>query len=926
MERSGNIARQQTCQRFIYKLHSSRLRKEKWKLSLPLKEARKNNEVISLADSQILRWIDELNGITDADESARRIKAEIKALRKDTDASKNKRKIRKLYSDLDEIQFKSDYVCLIIDSEKDYYRACRGFSINGIRFNTYKRLFGTNGGIKNSCIVFVSDKVYDELHRRIENDRDTSVELVPAKLEAYRALTCSASIPVSFPNGILVVNDCITKFQSDVICLDDGDGSEPVMEERENYEVELNASDGFGLMLPSLSERWSKELGLKYLMSGANTRFAWEKGMVFTFDFLEFADKVAHSYTVTDAWGNEVDIRDVELILTTSMVKLWDSYSSCEDYVMKSLGNGYTFGITKTCPASLESERNLTYQFIQSFQLTDEDIEELIRPTIDEIDGVLCRSWAQTVLFLKGLGLNDRNVDKLPDDIAKAIMIDHRMVYDPFVQHVVYQAIKNRINEAKVGVVSVHGNYSIASGDPFALCQSIFGLEVTGLLRAGEIYNQYWADYSADRLACFRAPMTCSNNVRPVRSVNTTEIRHWFQYMKTCTVFNAWDTSMAALNGMDFDGDLVMLTDNRVLVERLEKLPALMCAQKKAPKQIPGEDALIRSNIESFGNAIGQITNRITSMYEVRSHFTPNSREYKELSYRIRCGQKFQQDEIDKAKGIISNPMPKLWYDRHTVNALEDQDEKDFQRGIVADKKPYFMRYIYPPLMRQYNTYVKNTNRNAMREFRMSVDEMMRLPASSLSERQKEFLLYYDKFMPVGTGDCVMNKICRRFEDAFDGYAKMVHSKSNFDPSIMKSGEPYSQSQLYAIKKLCADYNRRLQNYKLFAAYEHIDECDSAAEFAAMADEFRRECVIACPNEDALCNIVLDICYSRNSARSFAWDMCGSTIIRNLLKKNDGVISYPVAVKPFDIADVKYRGHKFRIHSKQLEVSEESLS
>ena len=90
--------------------------------------------------------------------------------------------------------------------------------------------------------------------------------------------------------------------------------------------------------------------------------------------------------------------------------------------------------------------------------------------------------------------------------------------------------------------------------------------------------------------------------------------------------------------------------------------------------------------------------------------------------------------------------------------------------------------------------------------------------------------------MPVGTGDCVMNKICRRFEDAFDGYAKMVHSKSNFDPSIMKSGEPYSQSQLYAIKKLCADYNRRLQNYKLFAAYEHIDECDSAAEFAAMAD------------------------------------------------------------------------------------------
>lgn len=62
-----DIAKQLTCQKYIYKIHSSRLRKEKWKLTLPIDEARRNDEVISLADSQVLRWIDELNGITDAD-------------------------------------------------------------------------------------------------------------------------------------------------------------------------------------------------------------------------------------------------------------------------------------------------------------------------------------------------------------------------------------------------------------------------------------------------------------------------------------------------------------------------------------------------------------------------------------------------------------------------------------------------------------------------------------------------------------------------------------------------------------------------------------------------------------------------------------------------------------------------------------------
>ena len=45
--------------------------------------------------------------------------------------------------------------------------------------------------------------------------------MVPAKLEAYKALTCSASVPVSIPKGILVVSDCETEFLSDVVYLND---------------------------------------------------------------------------------------------------------------------------------------------------------------------------------------------------------------------------------------------------------------------------------------------------------------------------------------------------------------------------------------------------------------------------------------------------------------------------------------------------------------------------------------------------------------------------------------------------------------------------------------------------------------------------------------------------------------------------------
>ena len=636
------ISKQLSCQKYILKINSSRLRRERWNLTLPIDEARRNEEIISLADSQVLRWIDELNGIEGADQKAKEIKSQIKALRKEPVNTQNKRKMRQLYSDLDSLQYKPDYMCLIIDKEKDYRRAVKGFKINGIK---YKRLLGTTGGIKNSTIVFVSERLWSEIRCRIDNGRDITKELVTAKLGAYMALTCSASTPVSFPNGLLVVNDAETQFKSDIIYLANREESEPVMERYNDYDITLDATDGFGIMLPSLAARWSSELGLDYVASGMCTRFSFEKGMVFTFDFLDFADKVAGgNYMVKDAWGNDVDIRNVELVLTTSMVKLWDSYKSCDDYIRLSLENKYTFGITKACPRELENVRNLNYQFIQSYDLSPEDIDELIIPTIEEIYDVLNGDWRRASVFLKGVGLCDKNISKIEDDYAKAIMIDQRVFEDPYVQNNIYQLIKNRINKAKVGVVKVHGNYSIVSGDPYLLCQSIFGLDKTGLLKSGEIYNKYWADDGAEKVACFRAPMTTHENIRVMSPCRSDEARYWYQYMKTCTIINAWDTTMPALNGLDFDGDLTMITDNPVLVNKYKPLPAIVCEQKKAVKKVSNEEDFITSDINSFGNDIGSITNRATSMFEVRSGFKAGSKEYEELSYRIRCGQLLQQD------------------------------------------------------------------------------------------------------------------------------------------------------------------------------------------------------------------------------------------------------------------------------------------
>ena len=110
------------------------------------------------------------------------------------------------------------------------------------------------GGVKTSTIVYVNQAIFPALIERLDNGRDPAVPLVPAKLEAYRALACSGSTPVSAPRGVLVVEDCVTHFSADVIRIDDQAPGEPNLTLEQNAPVELIDSDGYGLISPSLTQ------------------------------------------------------------------------------------------------------------------------------------------------------------------------------------------------------------------------------------------------------------------------------------------------------------------------------------------------------------------------------------------------------------------------------------------------------------------------------------------------------------------------------------------------------------------------------------------------------------------------------------------------------------------------------------------------
>jgi len=609
---------------------------------------------VSLAESSMIRWMDDINGV---DSEAlygeiQDIRKKIRWIKRESESAANATMLKSLYGRLNNLLLLNEYLLVIVESDKDYIRACKGFRFNGREF---RRLVSTSNGVKMSVIVFAAVEgaggvpMLDELKRRMENGRDMTQKFVPAKLEAYRSLACSASIPVSDPRGVLVVPDVITHFKADYISLTDnpdGEG-EPIYEEVYNGDCENNATDGYGIITPELMEIWSAELMLPKTASGVCVRAPFTKGMLFCMDMKEFASDVAHSYFVKDIWGKEWNILDVDIILTESMLKLTGGYSSWEEFWRNTKENHSGFSVTKVAETTLKESREINYQFSACLECTDEDVDALVSPTIDDLAGVCGGDIGKMAIYLCGEGMTEDSVKKMPDDWAKALLIDNRVRNDPYVRQKIQQLLRRRFTKAKLGRLRTRGDFQIVGCDPYILLQSVFGLKPTGLLKAGEVYTKYWIDRGADEVVLMRAPMTILNNLCKRKVSYNEDAQHWYKYLYNIILINAFDLTAASLCGCDYDSDILLSTDNPVYLNNVNNPLAILCGQKAAEKVIVTEEDVVKSNILSFGDAIGVVTNRATSMYDVRSLYLVDSDEYRELSKRLAMCQKFQQDCIN---------------------------------------------------------------------------------------------------------------------------------------------------------------------------------------------------------------------------------------------------------------------------------------
>lgn len=931
------MAKAQKNQTFVLKINTGYLSKHKWDLALKLSEIRKQPQlVVSLGSSQVLRWIEQDQGRQNNDFEATIIKQEIKQIKKQPNSATNKHRINTLYNQLYEKQFQQDYLMLVMDSPKDYLYACEhGFKITidyGYKSVTvkYRRFLGTAGSIKKSTIIFVNEDIYDDLMVRINNGRyegpqdnesvrmyngmELGYKFIPAKINAYFALQCSASIAVPFPR-IIVVDDAITKFMDTVKLVEDTSPF-PKVSKDTLMEIEYNVSDGMGFITPEMSAIWAQSLNEgDEPLSGYNTRCAFLKGMVFTVPFKQFAEEVAHTYMIADAWGDVRDVRDADLIITTSMLKLWNSYAGYEDYYQNCMKNNYEFCVAKSTPHKLRNVHTTNYQYLQDFKFTDDQIDRLIFPTVTKIKECLGLDWRKLILYMCGTGLDEHNVLK-SDPMCKSIMANPELVNDPYVRSKVSKMIQKRIRTAKIGVLDVEGDYAIIGNDPYSLLQHMFGLKVTGLLKAGECYHKYWIDKDVHEIVAFRAPMTSHENVCKLKVVRNDDMDKWYAHIKTCCLINSWDTTAIRCNGADYDSDSFFTTNNDVLLESFVYKTTLMCIQSSMSKKVPTESDYISSDINGFGDSIGSVTNKATNMISLRDQFPEDSEEYRRLTYRIDTMMNYQQNAIDRIKGVVAKPVPKEWLDpkMFKINPDDDDDvilDKNINARIAAEIKPWFFIYRYSQLKTELDQYIKAVRSNCKIRFGKSLDDLYNSTERTADEQM--FIEYYEKYMPVSRAPGVMNRICWKIEDAFESTNVLPDAKFNY--SILKSNVEYSQSEYDAIKILYDEYNKSMQLFLKGCKKNDSMKEEREMFVAQLNSNFADECHKVCSNIDVLTNILVDVCYQSNKNKSFAWEVVGEQIFQNVLKNNQYQLWFPTKNEN---GDIEFCGERFSMHMKQV--------
>lgn len=340
---------------------------------------------------------------------------------------------------------------------------------------------------------------------------------------------------------------------------------------KENHAIEVNAFDGAAYIRPEVTGGKASTL-----------RAPWVKAMAIPMDFIGYAEEHGLSTVIKDFWGNDVDLRNIDLILTESCFKMASLYENFAQYqdAFEALGHEIRVCVEEHAPRL----KSMPYQQLQTLiGGNKEDAMKLAYMTYEHMKKF--QDPRETGGLIGG-------------NLGRATKLLPELLVEPYTAATIKEAYTSKRNRALGGKVFDLGYNAFLAPDPIAMLEALYGLPVNGVLKAGECYcsnaGRGWVDVT-------RNPHLDHAHVLlyAVRKSN--------DYFTGPTMYlNIWDMTTIRLRA-DYDGDHVWYSRNSFLLNAVRKTDKILknlpvdWIAPKAPKT-----AINRATLARFFTSLTQ--------------------------------------------------------------------------------------------------------------------------------------------------------------------------------------------------------------------------------------------------------------------------------------------------------------------------------
>ena len=519
----------------------------------------------------------------------------------------------------------------------------------------YQMLYRTPGKAKKGTIMFIRDELYDLAHDYLYMGYKMPEQNSPiVEIGAYASLITSSIVGrVKIkPNEILTVKDLKTLTKSDVVKVFTDDKQICHAEKAENYDITGEAFDGQALIDSSIFPNWCDGY---VLLRNHMTKCAAFSTNIQTFMQDQFGDEY-ETATVTDMFGNVVNVKDVKLITTDNAFK-WLKFGMTFDYWSEKIAvNDYYWGIVKTShPSKLGDVQRMSYQMINSLNI--DSMTKVCAKSVEYINQLK----TDNDVFLDYL----RSNANFSNDFDVLVSLAEHNV--DFVRSTYFRDRKKSIVQTyvlnfKSGRVIQNADNLTIVGSPYALLLHSIGKNAyedpTFKIEDGCI--QCWTNRFNDGeyLAEFRNPFNSRNNLGYMHNVYHEYFDKYFNFGKLCIAVNTVDTDWQARNnGADQDSDFCYTTNQTDIVAHAkycyENYPTIV-NEIKPEKNIYSYSlenyAIIDNTLMAAQVAIGHSSNLAQLALTYTYNFEHGTKEYQKYYDYVCILAVLAQVAIDNAK------------------------------------------------------------------------------------------------------------------------------------------------------------------------------------------------------------------------------------------------------------------------------------